>query len=326
MANDHYVAKTYLKHFIGKNGMLAGYSKTKRTTFPCHPDDVCALWNDDINELFPEAPNVLGQFRQAFERRWNFAIKKVKARSLEHIEKTDMSGYIANLLTCTPTTLRMLGAANAEFLKATMSFAKNMQLKYGNLSYRVPVEAIEAMEQGRIEVSIDPKHVQAKAIQNLLKHLLHIRDQDWLIVENKTTLPLITSDYPFSFYPFQGLQGPLRRVLPLTPYRWLYIEFEKSDVPELTLDNVKSLLETVPKGGIRYGSCTNKSVIKEINQLIAKCAEYHVFTSEPDSGIAELVRKYAEWGVEFETPKLPGRDSFIMGAIMRARPRTKSIG
>jgi hypothetical protein len=242
--------------------MLFGYTKSG-SSFPCHAADVCRIWNDDINELFPEAPDVLGTFRRTFEPRWNLAIEKVRSRSLAYVEKTDISGYLANLMTCTPATQRMFGKVSVGSLKRFASFAKDMQLKHGTAEQEVPVEAIEAVEEGKIDFVIDPKYLQAQSIRRLLRFMLHIRNQDWVVVENRTALPLITSDNPFCVVPFTDLRTPLVRILPLTPYHWLEVTFSHRDLPELTIENGRTLLESVPTGSIKYAACDSKAAIRD---------------------------------------------------------------
>jgi hypothetical protein len=62
MAEDHYVARAYLKHFCDPNlrGMLHGYRKPSGDTFPCWPKDVCREWDGDINPTLKE-PGLLGE-------------------------------------------------------------------------------------------------------------------------------------------------------------------------------------------------------------------------------------------------------------------------
>jgi hypothetical protein len=71
MAHDHYVAKTYLKHFgdPAAGGMLRAYRKSDRAEFPCWPADVCREWEGDLNRSWLQEPTLLGQYRKMFEPR-----------------------------------------------------------------------------------------------------------------------------------------------------------------------------------------------------------------------------------------------------------------
>ncbi len=61
MAKDHYVAKTYLEHFLGSGEtLLHAYRKSDGKYFPCRPKDICREWNGDIVPDFLSNPNLLG--------------------------------------------------------------------------------------------------------------------------------------------------------------------------------------------------------------------------------------------------------------------------
>ncbi len=66
MPRDHYIAQTYLKHFVGTDGMLHAYTKPDVRYFPCHPKDICHEWEGDIMRDFLSDPNLLGKVPQDF--------------------------------------------------------------------------------------------------------------------------------------------------------------------------------------------------------------------------------------------------------------------
>jgi hypothetical protein len=51
---DHYIAQTYLKRFVGKNGFLQAYRKSDGKTFPCRPYDISHEADGDIIPNFME--------------------------------------------------------------------------------------------------------------------------------------------------------------------------------------------------------------------------------------------------------------------------------
>src|SRR5258708_36513030 len=106
MANDHFVAKTYLKHFTGSSGMLHVYRKYDRKTFPSTPSDICHEWNGDIIEDFLSIPTTLGDYREIFGRHWNSSLETFEAGSFTAESKLAIAGYWANLLVCTPALQR----------------------------------------------------------------------------------------------------------------------------------------------------------------------------------------------------------------------------
>lgn len=89
MAKDHYVARTYLRHFgdDSKGGMLNGYQKPNGTTFSCWPKDVCHEWDGDLNPSVLERSEILGDYRKIFEPNWNPAIEDIVAGKMSATDK-----------------------------------------------------------------------------------------------------------------------------------------------------------------------------------------------------------------------------------------------
>src|SRR5947209_5255803 len=108
MSNDHFVAQTYLKHFgdVGTGGMLHAYRKKDGKEFACWPKDVCHEWDGDLNRLLRD-PELLGDFRKMIEPWWNPSVETVLQGEMTYHDKFVISGYMANLLTCTPAWRRV---------------------------------------------------------------------------------------------------------------------------------------------------------------------------------------------------------------------------
>jgi hypothetical protein len=80
MALDHYLARTYLKHWCDQDAgrPIRAYRKSDGVEFPCWPANVCTEPNGDLNRYLAE-PNTLGVFRQIWEPRWNEAVDAFRA-------------------------------------------------------------------------------------------------------------------------------------------------------------------------------------------------------------------------------------------------------
>jgi hypothetical protein len=133
MANDHFIAQTYLKHFgdPSKAGMLHGYQKSTGKYFPCWPKDVCREWDGDLNPLLVKK-ELLGDFRKMFEPHWNAAITALHSRALTPGDKFAISGYFANLMVCTPTWRRIGVTVYNDHAKSFLIFSKQMAEKHGD--------------------------------------------------------------------------------------------------------------------------------------------------------------------------------------------------
>jgi hypothetical protein len=103
MQDDHYVAQTYLRHFVGPSRLLCAVRKSDGRSFPCRPRGVCHEPDGDIIPDFLLEPKYLGEYRSAFEPSWNRAVSSLKAHSIGMRDKLNIAGYWANLMVCTPT-------------------------------------------------------------------------------------------------------------------------------------------------------------------------------------------------------------------------------
>jgi hypothetical protein len=108
MAQDHYVARTYLKHFSDPDsgGMLHGFKKPSGEEFLCWPKDVCREWDGDNNPTLKN-PSLLGEYRDYFEPHWNPSIARLASDDFENQDKWAVAGYLANLMACVPAWLRV---------------------------------------------------------------------------------------------------------------------------------------------------------------------------------------------------------------------------
>jgi len=72
MANDHYVAQTYLKNFTDSEGMLIPYFKSGREAVgkPKSPKSVCYVPDGSSNSYFSD-PRILEKFLTPLENNWN---------------------------------------------------------------------------------------------------------------------------------------------------------------------------------------------------------------------------------------------------------------
>ena len=107
MADDHFVAQTYLRHFVGPSGMLRAYRKSNGCSFPCRPRDICHEPNGDVIPDFLNDPHYLAKYRGTFEPGWNSAVAALKARSPDFATKFYIAGYWAQLMVCTPSWKRV---------------------------------------------------------------------------------------------------------------------------------------------------------------------------------------------------------------------------
>ncbi len=104
MPRDHYIAQTYLKHFIDPKlkSLLHAYRKSDLKHFTPTTKDICVEENWDSNPYFQE-PRAVDQFLKLIEPKWNRGVNDI-AELLRYEEvKFFMAGYIAVMASCSPT-------------------------------------------------------------------------------------------------------------------------------------------------------------------------------------------------------------------------------
>ena len=134
MPRDHFIAQTYLRHFgdPSKGGMMHAYRKSDGKAFSCHPKDVCHEWDGDLNPLL-EKQNLLGEYRKIFEPKWRASVATLLEKTILPADMFAISGYVANLMVCTPTWVRISVNMYDAHTKAFLSFSKRMQQKNGGM-------------------------------------------------------------------------------------------------------------------------------------------------------------------------------------------------
>jgi hypothetical protein len=277
MSQDHFIARTYLKHFVDPikgGGMLHAYRKSDQAQFICRPADVCREWRDDLNpEFITQRPALLGELRKIFEPHWNEAISKLRSKSVAAQDKFVISGYVANLLSTTPAWRRVGVKMYNEALRGYLLFSKRMKEKHGG-NEKLPVEAIEMMEQGRITINANPNGVKAVLTKQMVDLAFGTYNQDWIILENDTAHPFITSDNPAAIA-HQRFE-PVQRYLPIDPRLCLFINYSRQ-VDRLTEATMSKAIRQPPAGQINYAKVSPKQA-RTINSLVVQCAEDLVFS------------------------------------------------
>jgi hypothetical protein len=310
MPEDHYVARTYLKHFGDpkRGGMLHGYQKPEGRNFPCWPKDVCREWDGDINPTLKE-PGLLGDFRALFEPHWNPSISKIVSGKLEKRDKWSIAGYMANLIACVPTWHRLNLQAETAMAGSLVREELKAQKMRGAALSEAQEKLLALLASGK-RVPLDPDKTKAHAIRDLVDHAWRAFNVDWLILRNDSEQPFITSDNPFAFGWSGRLGEPVRRYLPVTPNCCVCVSFDpaKHDSRRLTTELIEADLEAGPRGAV-HEVIARPVEVREINKLIVQCAEKLVLSSEVLDWLPGLIRKYGKYRLEaecFETPMSRG--------------------
>jgi hypothetical protein len=312
MSNDHFVAQTYLRHFgdPSRGDVMYAYRKSTGDEFPCHPRAACHEWDGDLNPLL-RSPELLGDYRKLFEPKWRLSVATLLENALSAEDKFAISGYFANLMVCTPAWIRVACAVYDRSAVAYLSAAKRIASQHGDQS-KLPVEAIEMLEEGKLTLSHDPNHVKGVLTTQLLQYAWKTYHQSWTIIRNSTEFPFITSDNPVAIDQPDGV-SLTTRYLPITPALCLSVRYDGTEPPDFDP-------KLPPRGGTEW-LVADARLAKSINILTAKCAEDLVFTMRPLPGLRRLVQNHARFGVECELTAIPLGGVEFQRAILRVRER-----
>ncbi|NWG26433.1 MAG: DUF4238 domain-containing protein [Pseudorhodoplanes sp.] len=313
MAQDHFVAQTYLKHWANPHsGMLHGYGKLSGKEFPCAPKDVCRAWDWDVNPYFEHNPGLLGEYRKIFEPQWNPMLATVRSGRVSAEDKFALAGYWALLTTCTPTwhrnAVKVAEGLVADFIPLVARHLANEKPEYRDF-----VE--EALAKNWIKPNPDEQHIKAILTQQLTRTTLLLYQLDWTFLQNRTEAAFITSDNPSSVLPRRPFSNNLVRFLPLAP------DFALVTVIDPTTTRLADLpdLEKAPPGRVSRARVTRKQAAR-LNRVTVMNADELILSAKADRPVRRLVRNHRDFNLAVEHTRFATPSGgHINGATMVVR-------
>lgn len=325
MSNDHFVAQTYLRHFgdPSTGGMLHAYRKRDGKTFRCWPKDVFHEWDGDQNRLLQHS-QLLGDFRKMIEPWWNPSVATLLRGNMTYHDKFVVAGYLANLMTCTPAWRRVGVTMVEQSTRAQLSFAKRMKLKHGGQP-KLNVEAVEALENGKLAIDVEPDYIKGLATKNLMQYTWIIYNLDWEVLLNDSAVPFLTSDNPCALSYSGSPHESVRRILPITPQLAVTMQFDPRSKPaaeRVSQSELGACLQRPPRGSITFSRCSGV-LATSLNVIQARSAEELVFSSIGSDEIHQLVRDAARFRMDVRHVEFPDPsgepDAIITGSILSVR-------
>ncbi|MHA2039252.1 MAG: DUF4238 domain-containing protein [Promethearchaeota archaeon] len=313
-SSDHYVAQTYLKKFVNEKGDICPYYKKGHIIIgkPKKPKAICFETNGDTNKYFPD-PRILDQYLPEFKNTWSENIDKIDSQRLDGDTKYKIAGYIAFLRACTPTAKRLGQESISGVIKPFANkFMKSSLDKNETLSTNTKALLNRVITEDQMVLDVDKEFAHALGIESLVSVLNQLYCSCWLVLKNKTNIPLITSDNPTTlYYPDSKPQ-----------FAHIYIPV-KTDLailisPDLSIMQAehKDVLN-YPNENDRFGTI-KKNYVKIFNTLVVKGAEDIVLHSSIEEWLEKLVQKYRNWIIESHIVHLQTESGYI--TMLRQRP------
>jgi hypothetical protein len=321
MPKDHFVAQTYLKHFADASGFLQVCRKSDSLVFPARPEAICHELAGDIIPDFLENPKHLGEYRKLFEPHWNDAVSELSARRWSPDIKLAISGYLANLMVCTPAMTRVFLEA-ADHNSVERLRAKDiLQSRRGIVDEKLR-EGLAALDAGKIVLETERDYIRALMAKNLMTYAWSLFNADWSVIGNLTGVDFITSDNPVAFDdpgPFRGGEQRLPRYLAITPKFCLYVEM--GSMPrEDEVDFAKP-----PDGSVRFGTIDQDRAAERVNLAVIRCAEDLIVSTRSSQELHQLVAANAPLRVSNEFITITSPDSILQGQRLRVWDPAKNV-
>ena len=315
MARDHFAARTYLEQFgdSANGGRLYGYQKATGKRFPCWPKDVCREWDGDNNVAWlKRTPDLLGQYRKIFEPSWKTAVESFVNSDCTPEHRLAIAGYVANLMTCTPAWRRVGRELFIDDATASLSSAKRMKEKHGG-NPSLPVDGIAMLEGGEISLDFEPGYVKAVVTKQLAEHAWKIYQLDWVLLDNSTPYPFMTSDNPVAIDDTVDIRITPRRFVALTPKLGLVFRATRTEMHPIG--------QKLPPQGLISRREVDATDAQGFNRMVARCAEELVLSSIDADAIATLVRNAAKFRVETQFVEFPAAEANTkyQGSMIRVR-------
>ncbi len=323
MPKDHYVAQTYLKHFLAPElgNLLHAYDKQGLKHFTPTTKNICCAQDWDTNPYF-EDERAIDKYLRVIEPKWNHGVEDISDLLKYEEVKYFMAGYIAVLVSCTPASIRTLTYATEQIIASGGNIlAQQMQEHPERFPETVPLpsEIFEKiMDAGGISAQVDPKHTHARTMQNLVDLQWHFYKSPWMILDNETDSPFLTSDFPVAYYyPKPHAQIPYRFV-PLTPR---YAVLIKPSLDKSDRKDPKESFEKYPITEIDIRS-VRPEFPKVLNKLTIQGAEQFVISAYDAPWIMKMVKKYRNWKMDSGTVRLPHGNGELI--VSRNMPREQA--
>lgn len=287
MALDHYLARTYLKHWCDQDAgrPIRAYRKSDGAEFPCWPANVCTEPNGDLNQKYLAEPKTLGLFRKIWEPRWNEAVDAFRKGKFDANHKFVIAAGWASISLTTPTTT----GVGTELLERELRTLLHI------IARRHPPPPSVKLED--VCIDVDPAFAKANFTLALPRVTWRFFGQPWTILSNSTNEPFLTSDNPSAMFGQDLLGSPPARILPLSPDMCVstLMDFDLVVPEHFKLEDLQSRTA----GKVSFDK-SDLERARFVNCLTVKHAGDLVFSSKADADVAALVASLRELGVRLD--------------------------
>lgn len=221
---QHYVPQFYLRNFLDNSQTLYGYSRVKKTYFPCHTEDICrkdwlyeiCLQNTTPHDKKFMLPNCIeksfadkeGMFDSLFRRIVGICDDSANRNALifSTKEKIILHKFVLNLLFRNPWSLNQTGDNRLIQYIMQDDRLKPIEELLNELSLKDRYEPLVRMANQQVWLDDSlPGGIQEKSIAQL-------NSMHFCILKSDND-SFITSDFPILYDPFKKRDMPLFKTI-----------------------------------------------------------------------------------------------------------------
>jgi hypothetical protein len=303
--NDHYVSQTYFKQFTSADGTLVPYYKNMRVIVgkPKQPVSICHEVDGDMNTYFDD-PRILDKYLQPIETAWATNVDALKSRQLNAEQKYQLAKYVAYLRVCNPVAKRMSKSRLEAMLrplsdKVIGEALNNPSIDQPPLDESTRAQLLEKFKAGDIKPDVDQEYASARGIEALSGLADRLYCSPWMVSENHTDIPFLTSDNPAVIYRHTESLMETQVYVPLSPKLALLIA-PGSNKPPPTKKDVAEYTNPDDRFGI-----VKRDAVKRFNVCVVKGAEKLVLHASVEAWIEGLASKYGSWRMQHLLQTIP---------------------
>lgn len=290
MPLDHYISRVHLKNFYSSvlGESMYAIRKSDLRSFKTKAEAVCRISNGSTNNYLSDS-RAIEEFLSTIEPRYNFSLNKVLSNEIDNDTIYVLSGFIAYILTCSPTGMRL----HSEPLRATIRNTAKIMDSHDCLPISPPSLGGESVSKLLLKdivgIDIDPKYPQAIGIASIYDLTATIGNFYWeFLINNLPDTPFFTSDYPIAIEDKKSIYP--NKIIPLSPSIAVRI------TPNV---NIKKEQLDFSFPYVKYKKRqASYSEIRAINRLVVRSAENNIFYSKDLCWIKDFVKKNSNFRVD----------------------------
>jgi hypothetical protein len=312
MPLDHYVSQVHLKNFCSPalDGLMYAIRKSDLRRFPTKSQDVCRIEEGSTNAYLTK-DRAIEDFLKGIEPRYNESLAKLRDNKMDQQAIACLSGFVAYVVTCSPTAMRL----HSEPLKAELEATAEILDRQGLIPKAPGIlgekSITELLSDGSVKLAIDPKYPQAIGITNVLHHMSAFGNSPWEILHNgEANSPFFTSDFPVAIETFD-INTPINRIVPFAPDIAIRIKPDNrlsGKRPDITFANFGATVRHL-----------RRAEVVEINRLLVRCAEDTIFFRDDRDWVEDFIAKNRRFQIEPITNKLQHGAGHVLVSTQRVR-------